>query len=166
MGGAIGLSLLANLFAGILSATLASPASLAPDTPTHSHATAPAAYYLIDLKDISRHRIHVEMICARNPAEDLEVWMPVWTPGSYKIRDYARHIENPLGDGCIRGRNPHHQGAKKLLDHPRRPGRHRSNPLLPLLPPDDGAHQLRRKGRRLSQWRRHLPAPPWNRRPL
>ena len=61
-----------------------------------------AASYTIHLESSAQHRVEVE---ARFPASDgpaLELWMPVWTPGSYKIRDYARHIENLAafdGDG-------------------------------------------------------------------
>ena len=75
---------------GLILATLLALPPLAPESASRE---LPAATYLIDLQDISRHRIHVEMTCARSPVEDLEIWMPVWTPGSYKIRDYARHIE-------------------------------------------------------------------------
>ncbi len=75
---------------GLILAAVLSTNSIVPET---AFQDSPAATYLIDLQDISRHRIHVEMTCARSPIEDLEIWMPVWTPGSYKIRDYARHIE-------------------------------------------------------------------------
>ncbi|MGE4620064.1 MAG: PDZ domain-containing protein [Planctomycetota bacterium] len=53
---------------------------------------APTASYLISLEEAAQHRVIVE---ARMTPTDgiLKLWMPVWTPGSYKIRDYARHIE-------------------------------------------------------------------------
>lgn len=75
---------------GLILATILATPFVTPEAESQE---MPAATYLIDLQDISRHRIHVEMTCARSPVEDLEIWMPVWTPGSYKIRDYARHIE-------------------------------------------------------------------------
>jgi predicted metalloprotease with PDZ domain len=30
----------------------------------------------------------------------VEVFMPVWTPGSYLVREYARHVEDLRADGC------------------------------------------------------------------
>ena len=61
---------------GLILATLLALPPLAPESASRE---LPAATYLIDLQDISRHRIHVEMTCARSPVEDLEIWMPVWT---------------------------------------------------------------------------------------
>ncbi|MBC8261849.1 MAG: M61 family metallopeptidase [Planctomycetia bacterium] len=78
---------------GIIGLILATFLVAAPTKPASDLLGPPAASYVIDLKDISRHRIHVELACPRKANEDLEIWMPVWTPGSYKVRDYARHIE-------------------------------------------------------------------------
>ncbi|MEC9475578.1 MAG: PDZ domain-containing protein [Planctomycetota bacterium] len=66
-------------------ATLALP-------PSSETQTAAAASYLISLDEAAQHRVIVE--ARMTPADGvLKLWMPVWTPGSYKIRDYARHIE-------------------------------------------------------------------------
>ena len=53
----------------------------------------PAARYLIELDEAASHRMHIE---ARVPAEGIDsvtMWMAVWTPGSYKIREYSKNIE-------------------------------------------------------------------------
>lgn len=53
----------------------------------------PTAHYIIELDEAASHRMHIE---ARIPAEGVDsvtLWMAVWTPGSYKIRDYSKNIE-------------------------------------------------------------------------
>ncbi|MAW77463.1 MAG: hypothetical protein CMJ95_08780 [Planctomycetes bacterium] len=55
--------------------------------------TAPAASYVISLDEAAQHRVIVEARFLTPASGKLALWMPVWTPGSYKIRDYARHIE-------------------------------------------------------------------------
>ena len=52
-----------------------------------------AASYTISLDAAAQHRVTVEAVYPAAESSSLELWMPVWTPGSYKIRDYARHIE-------------------------------------------------------------------------
>ena len=52
-----------------------------------------AASYSISLGEAAQHRVLVEARFPVPASGKLELWMPVWTPGSYKIRDYARHIE-------------------------------------------------------------------------
>ncbi len=39
------------------------------------------------------HRIEVELTVAAPDARALEVALPAWSPGSYLVRDYARHVE-------------------------------------------------------------------------
>ncbi|MDE0960790.1 MAG: hypothetical protein OSB09_08425 [Planctomycetota bacterium] len=53
-----------------------------------------AASYTISLDDAAQHRVTIEAVYPAPEATTLELWMPVWTPGSYKIRDYSRHIED------------------------------------------------------------------------
>jgi predicted metalloprotease with PDZ domain len=57
--------------------------------------------HLLRISDPSHHRVEVE---SRFPAgAPLEVFMPVWTPGSYLVREYARHVETMAaagGDGA------------------------------------------------------------------
>ena len=40
------------------------------------------------------HFFQVEIVLRDFPGESLELVLPVWTPGSYKVRDYARHFES------------------------------------------------------------------------
>lgn len=63
--------------------------------------------YRVDLRDVSGHRIlvHAVIPIARPlPDGSAEIGLPSWTPGSYMIRDYARHVTNfrVLGGECIK----------------------------------------------------------------
>ena len=41
------------------------------------------------------HYVEVEAQCPdRRAAPDVELMMAVWTPGSYLVREYARHLED------------------------------------------------------------------------
>ena len=40
------------------------------------------------------HRIEVELTVSAPEGRALEVAMPAWSPGSYLVRDYARHVED------------------------------------------------------------------------
>ncbi len=44
--------------------------------------------------DLSRHLIHVKLSIEGPLLEPLTLQMPCWTPGSYLVREYARHVEN------------------------------------------------------------------------
>jgi predicted metalloprotease with PDZ domain len=48
--------------------------------------------YRIDLTG-SGHEIRVTMTVAGAPGGPLRVYMPAWTPGSYLIREFARHVD-------------------------------------------------------------------------
>lgn len=87
-----------------LATTAASCAQLtaraAPEEP------APVTEYLIRLPERQAHRVHVEMRLAELDGESVEVAMPVWTPGSYLVREYSRHLldfEASAPDGTALG---------------------------------------------------------------
>lgn len=46
--------------------------------------------YTLSFPEREQHRVHVR---AELPAGTTDVFMPTWTPGSYLIREYARHVE-------------------------------------------------------------------------
>jgi predicted metalloprotease with PDZ domain len=57
------------------------------------------------LPDPKTHFVHVELhVEAAGGAlpESLVVFMPVWTPGSYLVREYARHVEGLAAEGPAR----------------------------------------------------------------
>lgn len=53
------------------------------------------------------HLVHVETTMEGDGGElpsELTLFMPVWTPGSYLVREYARHVEGFEADGPARAR--------------------------------------------------------------
>jgi len=48
--------------------------------------------YRVSMPEPHGHLFHVEFSVPR-PGEALMVGLPVWTPGSYLVREYARHVE-------------------------------------------------------------------------
>ncbi|MBC6452412.1 MAG: M61 family metallopeptidase [Hormoscilla sp. SP5CHS1] len=61
-----------------------------PTSPTH---TAPEINYQVAMPQPSSHLFEVTLRISgwRSPVLDLK--MPVWTPGSYLVREYARHLQ-------------------------------------------------------------------------
>jgi predicted metalloprotease with PDZ domain len=49
--------------------------------------------YTVRFPNPSTHYASVEAILPTDGAADAEVFMPVWTPGSYLVREYARNVE-------------------------------------------------------------------------
>lgn len=47
--------------------------------------------YSITPADPSGHLFRVELR-VENPADEQQLWLPAWIPGSYMIRDFARHL--------------------------------------------------------------------------
>lgn len=59
--------------------------TLANDTDLH---------YRLRFSEASSHYLHVELRITENSDSLIELMMPVWTPGSYLVREYARHIDS------------------------------------------------------------------------
>lgn len=64
-------------------------------TTTEVKAVAPEISYTVSMSKPWTHLLEVEMRLnwAQMP-EKAEITMPVWTPGSYLVREYARHVES------------------------------------------------------------------------
>lgn len=62
---------------------------------TTSGQSAPDIDYRVSMSKPWTHLLEVEMRLKWNRAQDVvELKMPVWTPGSYLIREYARHVQD------------------------------------------------------------------------
>ncbi|MEQ1064753.1 M61 family peptidase [Acinetobacter sp. XH1741] len=48
-------------------------------------------HYQIEFDDYKQHLVHVTVRFLANPNQEL--WLPTWIPGSYLIREFAKHIE-------------------------------------------------------------------------
>ena len=52
------------------------------------------ARYTVRVPEPAHHLLEVEVEAALGPDEPApEAWLPVWTPGSYLVREHARHVE-------------------------------------------------------------------------
>lgn len=49
-------------------------------------------HYQIEFDDYQQHLIHVTLRFLANPSQVL--WLPTWIPGSYLVREFAKHIES------------------------------------------------------------------------
>jgi predicted metalloprotease with PDZ domain len=60
----------------------------------------PSVHYALTFMPTA-HALCVEVTLPTFAAPGLEVFMPVWTPGSYLVREYARHVEGfAATDAC------------------------------------------------------------------
>jgi predicted metalloprotease with PDZ domain len=49
--------------------------------------------YRLSFRQAATHRVEVEVSIPAEGAGAIRLMMPVWTPGSYMVREYARHVE-------------------------------------------------------------------------
>jgi predicted metalloprotease with PDZ domain len=74
----------------LASCALASPrTTLAPAAPPVEDAMI---RYQVSLEERHAHRVTVRMSLEGLSGDALDLTMPVWTPGSYLVREYARHV--------------------------------------------------------------------------
>jgi predicted metalloprotease with PDZ domain len=59
--------------------------------PPHEVRTPPLILYRVRLADLERHQFEIECRID-NPAADQRFSLPAWIPGSYLLRDFARHV--------------------------------------------------------------------------
>jgi len=55
--------------------------------------TQPKLSYEVSLPEPQNHLFHVQLQVEPWEASTLDIHFPVWTPGSYVVREYARHIQ-------------------------------------------------------------------------
>ncbi len=60
-------------------------------------AAAYAAEYVVDLLEARRHQLRITARF-RSAGAQLVVQLPVWTPGSYLVREYARHLQDLVAE--------------------------------------------------------------------
>src|SRR6056297_3522035 len=64
-----------------------------PAPPENDASPLPPVQYQVSFHDADRHLIQVEVLVPTGGQNEVELMMPVWTPGSYLVREYARHVE-------------------------------------------------------------------------
>lgn len=64
-------------------------------TPATAAQAAPETSFTISMSKPWTHLLEVEMrLRQQNAPAQTEIVMPVWTPGSYLVREYARHVQD------------------------------------------------------------------------
>lgn len=89
-----------TLFAAVLLSVMSkeTPAQERPGRatrPAQSRESVPDIAYTVAMSKPSTHLLEVEMRLKWDQMPDqAELKMPVWTPGSYLVREYARHVQD------------------------------------------------------------------------
>jgi predicted metalloprotease with PDZ domain len=65
---------------------------ISPQSILGQESDAPGPVYEVDLTQAITHYITIKMT-ADAVGEETQIMMPTWTPGSYLVREYARHID-------------------------------------------------------------------------
>jgi predicted metalloprotease with PDZ domain len=50
--------------------------------------------YVLRFADAASHSVDVEVLVPTGGRPQVELFMPVWTPGSYLVREFSRHVED------------------------------------------------------------------------
>ncbi|MEH2385046.1 MAG: M61 family metallopeptidase [Nostoc sp.] len=58
------------------------------------HETGPTIHYLVAMPQPETHLFEVTLRLADYPSAILDLKLPVWTPGSYLVREYAKNLQN------------------------------------------------------------------------
>lgn len=102
-------------FTLLLLAALSCCTPMTSDAQTARPAAAPRAdasaplTYTLRFPDAARHYVDVEATYPTGGQPRIELMMAVWTPGSYLVREYARHVEGlelvtPAGPAPVKSR--------------------------------------------------------------
>jgi predicted metalloprotease with PDZ domain len=84
------------IIAGVLSLiapTLSAQTSSPLDAPKLAQTTMKGIQYSISIPNPNNHYAEVTLVIDNPKAGNLEVYMPVWTPGSYLVREFSKNVE-------------------------------------------------------------------------
>ncbi|QYM77630.1 PDZ domain-containing protein [Horticoccus luteus] len=65
-----------------------------------------AVHYVVSFPEAANHYVEVEATIPTDGQATPEVFMPVWTPGSYLVREYARNIDRVSAEDVSGARLP------------------------------------------------------------
>jgi predicted metalloprotease with PDZ domain len=83
----------ASLLLALLAALSPPPSHAAPTAASEDPEMTSAIHYRLSFPDARHHYVEVEAHYPTGGAETLDLGMAVWTPGSYLVREFARHVE-------------------------------------------------------------------------
>ncbi|MBW4592844.1 MAG: M61 family metallopeptidase [Brasilonema angustatum HA4187-MV1] len=66
----------------------------APRTNIYTKETAPAIHYQVTMPKPETHLFEVSLRLVDYSLPTLDLKLPVWTPGSYLVREYAKHLQD------------------------------------------------------------------------
>ncbi|AFZ22749.1 putative protease with the C-terminal PDZ domain [Cylindrospermum stagnale PCC 7417] len=66
----------------------------APRSNTQVQKTEPTIHYLVTMPQPETHLFEVTLHLAHYPLPILDLKLPVWTPGSYLVREYAKNLQD------------------------------------------------------------------------
>jgi predicted metalloprotease with PDZ domain len=81
-----------------------------PTEPVSPRADGKAIEYTLRFPKPQTHHVEVEAVYPTGGKDAVELFMAVWTPGSYLVREYARHVET-LSASTLEGES---LGAEKI----------------------------------------------------
>jgi predicted metalloprotease with PDZ domain len=81
------------LAAALAACAAAPPPLVTADPAAERRAARRGVQYRLEIPAPSQQWVHVTMTVARPQGLRSEVAMPAWTPGSYLVRDHARHVD-------------------------------------------------------------------------
>ena len=70
------------------------PAVLLGAVPPLAAQSLPAIRYTVSFPAVHTHYVDVEAVIPTDGQSAVDLMMPVWTPGSYLVREYARNVES------------------------------------------------------------------------
>ena len=72
-------------------------------TASHAQTAAPDISFTVSMSQPWTHLLEVEMRVDKTPnSNEVDLVMPVWTPGSYMIREFERHVQDFVADDGAR----------------------------------------------------------------
>ncbi len=79
----------------LFSPTQSAPSRPSPSQPPHNTATSLRLHYTVAMSVPETHLFEVALtIAGADQHATIDLKMPVWTPGSYLVREYSRHVQN------------------------------------------------------------------------
>ncbi|MBL8972442.1 MAG: M61 family metallopeptidase [Myxococcales bacterium] len=82
------------VLAAALAACAAAPTAARPDASIAAESPRRLVAYDLEIPAPAEQWVHVTMTVARPKGLRSQVAMPAWTPGSYLVRDHARHVDD------------------------------------------------------------------------
>ena len=119
---------------------------LMTSTGSSTEQSAESIRYTLRFPAPHTHYVEVEAVYPTDGRPQIDLFMAVWTPGSYLVREYERHVENVLARGPTGQALTVSKAAKNRWRVDDRRRADRDGDLSRLRTRDDGAQQLDRVG--------------------